>query len=100
MKKYLILPILSGLFLLAGCAEEKQEASYDFPFQNPELTFEKRIDDLVSRLTVEEKASLMLYNSPAIERLGIHKYNWWNECLNGVGRAGTYLCVIDDLSSL
>ena len=46
------------------------------------------MSDLVSRLTLEEKASLMVYNSPAIERLGIPEYNWWNECLHGVGRAG------------
>jgi len=46
------------------------------------------VNDLISRLTLEEKASLMLYNSPAIERLGIPEYNWWNECLHGVGRAG------------
>ena len=61
---------------------------FDFPFQNPSLTFNERIDDLITRLTLEEKASLMLYNSPAIERLGIPEYNWWNECLHGVGRAG------------
>jgi len=59
-----------------------------FPFQNSKLPFETRISDLVSRLTMEEKASLMLYNSPAIPRLGIEEYNWWNECLHGVARAG------------
>jgi len=59
-----------------------------FPFQNPDNPIEKRIDDLINRLSLEEKASLMLYNSPAIERLGIAEYNWWNECLHGVGRAG------------
>lgn len=59
-----------------------------FPFNNPQLPAETRISDLVSRLTVEEKASLMLYNSPAIPRLGIEEYNWWNECLHGVARAG------------
>jgi beta-glucosidase len=39
-------------------------------------------------MTLEEKVSQMLYNSPAIERLGVPEYNWWNECLHGVGRAG------------
>ena len=58
------------------------------PFRNPELSTEQRIDDLISRLTMQEKVSLLLYNSPAIERLGIPEYNWWNECLHGVGRAG------------
>ena len=44
---------------------------------------------LVSKMTVEEKASQLLYNSPAIERLGIHEYNWWNESSHGVARCGT-----------
>lgn len=52
------------------------------------LTFEERATDLLSRLTLEEKVSLMLYDSPAIERLGIPAYNWWNECLHGVARSG------------
>lgn len=44
---------------------------------------------IVSKMTIEEKASQLLYNSPAIERLGIHEYNWWNESSHGVARAGT-----------
>ena len=79
---YLFLFIL----LIAGCKQKKE--SYEFQFQNPELSTEVRIDDLISHLTLEEKASLMLYNSPAIDRLGIPEYNWWNESLHGVGRAG------------
>ncbi|MCJ7623864.1 MAG: glycoside hydrolase family 3 C-terminal domain-containing protein [Anaerolineaceae bacterium] len=47
-----------------------------------------RVDDLVSRMTLEEKISQMVFNAPAIERLNIPKYNWWNEGLHGVGRAG------------
>ena len=43
---------------------------------------------LVGQMTVEEKASQLLYNSPAIERLGIHDYNWWNEASHGVARSG------------
>ncbi len=43
---------------------------------------------LVNQMTVEEKASQLLYNSPAIERLGIHDYNWWNEASHGVARSG------------
>jgi beta-glucosidase len=60
----------------------------DFPFQNPELPIEARVDDLVSRLTLAEKAEQMLHEAPAIERLGIPAYNWWNEGLHGVARAG------------
>ncbi|MEO0570159.1 MAG: glycoside hydrolase family 3 C-terminal domain-containing protein [Bacteroidota bacterium] len=58
------------------------------PFNNPELPVQQRIDNLISLLTLEEKASQLLYNAPAIERLGIPAYNWWNEALHGVGRSG------------
>ncbi len=57
-------------------------------FRNGSLPIEQRVDDLLSKLTVEEKISLLGYNSKAIERLGIPAYNWWNEALHGVGRAG------------
>src|ERR1043165_7880405 len=59
-----------------------------FPFQNPDLPFEERVDDLVSRLTLLEKSEQMLHEAKAIPRLGIPAYNWWNECLHGVARAG------------
>ncbi len=58
------------------------------PFQNPNLPTEQRIDDLLQRLTLEEKASLMQNASPAIGRLGIPQFEWWNEALHGVGRNG------------
>ena len=48
----------------------------------------ERAEDLVSRLTLEEKVPLLMFESPAVERLGIRKYNWWNEALHGVGRHG------------
>ncbi len=59
-----------------------------FPFQDPELSVPERVADLVSRLTPEEKAAQMLHAAPAVERLGIPAYNWWNEALHGVARAG------------
>jgi len=52
------------------------------------LSFEERAKDLVSRMTLEEKVSQMLHSAPAIPRLGIPAYNWWNEALHGVARAG------------
>lgn len=58
------------------------------PFRNPDLPVEQRIDHLLMRMTPDEKISQLLYNSPAIDRLGIPAYNWWNECLHGVARAG------------
>ena len=49
----------------------------------------KKAEQIVSQMTVEEKASQLLFDSPAIERLGIEEYNWWNEASHGVARAGT-----------
>lgn len=49
----------------------------------------KRAEDIVSKMTVKEKASQLLFSSPAIPRLGIPAYNWWNEALHGIARAGT-----------
>lgn len=57
-----------------------------YPFQNTSLPFEARVNDLVSRLTLEEKVAQMLNTAPAIPRLGIPAYDWWNEVLHGVAR--------------
>ena len=59
-----------------------------FPFQDSSLPIAERVADLVGRLTLEEKVGQTMHAAPAIERLGIPAYNWWNECLHGVGRAG------------
>ena len=58
------------------------------PYQDASLTAEQRAEDLLPRLTLEEKVSIMQNASPAIPRLGIKEYEWWNEALHGVGRAG------------
>ncbi|MDZ7373996.1 MAG: glycoside hydrolase family 3 C-terminal domain-containing protein [candidate division KSB1 bacterium] len=65
-----------------------QAQTPSYPFMDPNLPIEQRVEDLLSRLTLEEKVSQMMHDAPAIERLGIPKYNWWNECLHGVARAG------------
>ncbi|MCP4397890.1 MAG: glycoside hydrolase family 3 protein [bacterium] len=57
-------------------------------YKDPSKPIEERVADLVSRMTLEEKASQMLHEAKAVERLGIPEYNWWNECLHGVARAG------------
>jgi beta-glucosidase-like glycosyl hydrolase len=62
-----------------------QEAA---PDKNSQLPFETRLDDLLSRITLEGKVSQTMNDSPAIDRLGIPQYNWWNECLHGVARDG------------
>ncbi len=74
------------LLFLICFHSHSQDKKFDFQFQNPSLTFEQRVDDLVSRLTLEEKVSQMLNSSPEISRLGIPPYDWWNETLHGVAR--------------
>lgn len=63
-------------------------SAQQLPYQNPNLSPAERAADLCSRLTLEEKALLMMDRSPAIPRLGIPQFEWWNETLHGVGRNG------------
>lgn len=72
--------------LLHSVAISQPVTSEKFPFQNTSLSFEDRVNDLVGRLTLEEKVAQMLDATPAISRLGIPKYDWWNEVLHGVAR--------------
>jgi beta-glucosidase len=58
------------------------------PFRNPALPIEDRVNDLVSRMTLEEKVSQMVHTASAIPRLGIPQYNWWSEGLHGAAREG------------
>lgn len=58
----------------------------DYPFRNPDLPLEVRVQDIISRLTLDEKVELMKHAAPAVPRLGIPAYNWWNEALHGVAR--------------
>lgn len=83
MKKSIFLFAL-GLNLMLAPVTFAQ--TYKFPFQNPKLTFQQRVDDLVSRLTLEEKVAQMVSSAPAIPRLEIPMYDWWNETLHGVAR--------------
>ena len=76
--------ILTGLIFLTAVLS----ASAQPVFSDRNASPEKRAEDLVSRLTLEEKIPLMMFVSPAVDRLGIKKYNWWNEALHGVGRNG------------
>lgn len=63
-------------------------SEYDFPFYDASLSIDERVNDLISRLTLEEKADQMMHNTSAVKRLGIPPYGWWNEALHGVGRSG------------
>src|SRR5471030_733259 len=58
------------------------------PYRDPRQPIEARVRDLVGRLTLDEKASLMKNGSAGVPRLGIPAYDWWNESLHGVARAG------------
>jgi beta-glucosidase len=87
MKKVLSIILLLSLSA-ATFIVQAQQNPYAFPFRNPALSTEERVADLVSRMTLQEKADQLLYTAPAIPRLGIPAYNWWNEALHGVARAG------------
>jgi beta-glucosidase len=84
MKKTIV--FLQSLLLTALLSA--QQVPYAFPFRDPSLSTEQRVNDLVSRMTLQEKADQLVYTAPAIPRLGIPAYNWWNEALHGVARAG------------
>jgi len=60
---------------------------YDHKFQDPSLSFDERVENLVSQLTIDEKIGQMVNDAPAIKRLGIPAHNWWNESLHGVARS-------------
>lgn len=72
--------------LLMACAMPTM--SQTLPYQDASLTAEQRAEDLLGRLTLKEKTRLMMNGSPAIARLGIPQFDWWNEALHGVGRNG------------
>lgn len=78
---------LKSIVLLAALSLNGLVAqTYDYPFRNPDLPLDVRIQDIISRLTLEEKVQLMKHAAPAVPRLGIPAYNWWNEALHGVAR--------------
>jgi beta-glucosidase len=83
MKKQLFVLCLI-LFTAVASAQDQN----NLPFRNPSLPLGDRVNDLVSRMTLKEKADQLVYTAPAIPRLGIPAYNWWNEALHGVARSG------------
>ena len=76
------------VILLAACFGVSIVNAQLLPYQDVTLSAGQRADDLLSRLTLDEKVSLMMNNSPAIERLGVPQFQWWNEALHGIGRNG------------
>jgi beta-glucosidase len=84
MTRFLAGAALFAAAILLSLSSAQQKPIYS----DPSAPIERRVDDLVSRMTLEEKVSQLMNDSPAIERLGVPAYNWWNECLHGVARAG------------
>ena len=80
-KQWLLATVLSGLFATYALGT-------DHPFQDPSLPIDHRVNDLVRRMTAEEKISQMSMTAAAIPRLGIPEYTWWNEGLHGIARSG------------
>lgn len=81
------------LIVFFTCISLNLIAQGKYLFEDIKLPVEQRVNDLVSRLTLEEKVRQMLNDAPAVERLGIPSYNWWNECLHGVGRTKYHVTV-------
>ena len=74
------------LTIMLGLAHNSM-AQYKYLFQDPSKSVQQRAANIVSLLTLDEKINQMMNDAPAIERLGIPAYNWWNECLHGVARS-------------
>jgi beta-glucosidase len=83
MKKLYGLSLLASVMAIVTVAAQAPPA-----YRDPNAPLDRRLDDILSRMTLEEKISQLTNDSPAIDRLGIPAYNWWNESLHGVGRAG------------
>ncbi len=89
VKAFLIILFAPVVFLLFCGMTGDGDGDKNIPaYKNTELPVDERVNDLISRMTLEEKVSQMVNDAAAIDKLGIPKYNWWNECLHGVGFAG------------
>jgi beta-glucosidase len=88
LKKSILLLATLNLVTFSLIAQEVKKSDDAPKYLDVKYSFAERAADLVSRLTLEEKIMQMQYNAPAVPRLGIPEYNWWNECLHGVARNG------------
>src|SRR5207253_11510701 len=81
--------LVLSIFLSLPALDRKASAQNSLPaFKDLKLSLERRVDDLVSRMTLEEKISQMQNAAAAVPRLDVPEYEWWNEGLHGVARAG------------
>ena len=84
MKRISGIIAFAAAVLMLSCGGGK----YEYPFQNPKLKIDKRVDNLMSLLTPEEKVGLIMNKSVSVDRLGIPSYNWWSEACHGVRQGG------------
>ena len=77
--------MMAVMMVLMGLVDVQAQT---YPWQNPALTTEQRVENLLSMLTPEEKVGLMMNKSVSIDRLGIPSYNWWSEACHGVRQGG------------
>jgi beta-glucosidase len=80
--------VLALLLLATASFAERAQDPAEMPFRDPDRPREERIEDLLGRLTLEEKIGLMIERAEPVERLGIPRFPWWSEALHGVARTG------------
>ncbi len=89
LRSHLLIAFLTSAIVLSlSLPARTQDAPANAPYMNPALAVDQRVDDLIGRMTLEEKVSQMRDHAVAIPRLGVPKYDWWNEGLHGVAFAG------------
>ena len=84
MKKLILPACVLAIGAILISAKNQAKDQYEYPFQNPKLSFDERVDNLLSLLTPEEKVGLMMNGSVSVDRLDIPAYNWWNEACHGI----------------
>jgi hypothetical protein len=86
--------IVTGLLFLFEVCLLAQPNTSQFKWYDHTISIEERSKALVEAMTLEEKIGQLVNSAPAIDRLGVPKYDWWNECLHGVGRTGRAFGII------
>ncbi len=90
MRKKIAFTVFAAFLCAVVCSITSAQQPAEQPaYKNADLSVDQRVNDLVSRMTLEEKVSQLGHTAAAIPRLGVPAYNWWNEGLHGVARAGT-----------
>lgn len=85
MKTEMLAAFSAALLMASACGGGNE---YEYPFRDPSLPVEERVENLLSLLTPEEKVGLMMNKSVSVDRLGIPAYNWWSEACHGIRADG------------